>query len=32
MKCMLTSPGSDLAIAGPAGVMLSSKCHISINF
>ena len=31
-KCMLTSPASDLAIAGPAGVMLPSKCHIGINF
>ena len=28
MKCMLTSPASDLAIAGLAGVMLPSKCHI----
>ena len=28
MKCVL----SDLAIAGPAGVMLPSKCHIGINF
>ena len=29
-KCMFTSPSSDLAIAGPAGVMLPSKCHIGI--
>ena len=32
MNCMLTSPASDMAIAGPAGVMLPSKCHIGINF
>ena len=25
MNCLLTSPASDLAIAGPAGVMLSSE-------
>ena len=28
MKCVL----SDLAIAGPAGVMLPCKCHIGINY
>ena len=27
MKCMLTSQASDLAIAGPAGVMLPSVSY-----